>query len=72
MSAFEEPAFPWLDLDSVDAGLYSVAPTHPLVADVWLQALSGGLSPGSQEEAILNGRNCLATLNCEGRFEVTL
>lgn len=36
-----------------------------------MQTLTGCLSPGQQEEAILDGRNCLATLRAEGRFEVT-
>ena len=35
-----------------------------------VQTMMGSLSPGSQEEAILDGRNCLATLRAEGRYEV--
>jgi len=55
IASAEEDACAELDMDTVYEGLHAT--------------LTGCLSPGQQEEAILDGRNCLATLRAEGRFE---
>lgn len=72
--ASAEDACADLDMDTVYEGLHGVTQLSLLLrlstSSYGVQILTGCLTLGEHEEAILDGRNCLATLRAEGRFEV--